>query len=56
LTGLQKAFASGQTYLPVDRLSRFLDDGEPITGDDIAAVCKESGQYRLQGKMILRTL
>jgi len=56
LTGLQKAFASGQTYLPVDRLSRFLDDGEPITGDDIAAACKESGQYRLQGKMILRTL
>src|SRR5438128_890657 len=56
LTGLQKAFASGQTYLPMDRLSRFLDEGEPITADDIAAVCKDSDQYRLQGKMILRTL
>jgi hypothetical protein len=55
LTGLQKAFAAGQTYLPMDRLSRFLDEGEPITGDDIAAACKESGQFRLQGKLILRT-
>jgi hypothetical protein len=55
LTGLQKAFAAGQTYLTMDRLSRFLDEGEPISGDDIAAVCKESGQYRLQGKLILRT-
>jgi hypothetical protein len=55
LTGLQKAFAAGQTYLPMDRLSRFLDEGEAITGDDIAAACKDSGQYRLQGKLILRT-
>lgn len=52
--GLQKAFAGGQTYLPLDRLSRFLDDGEPITGDDIANACRESGHYRLQGKLILR--
>src|SRR4051794_16982375 len=37
LLGLQKAFAAGQTYLPIDRLSRFLDEGEPITGDDIVA-------------------
>lgn len=56
LTGLQKAFAAGQTYLPMDRLSRFLDDGEPITIDDIDAACKESGQFRLQGKIILRPL
>jgi hypothetical protein len=54
MTVLQKAFSAGQTYLPVDRLSRFLDEGELITGDDIAAACKESGQYRLQGKLILR--
>jgi hypothetical protein len=54
LTGLQKAFAAGQTYLPMDRLSRFLDEGEPITGDDVAAACKESGQFLLQGKLILR--
>jgi hypothetical protein len=56
LTGLQKAFASGQSYLSIDRLSRFLDEGEPITADDIAAACKDSGIYRLQGKMILRML
>jgi len=54
LTGLQKAFAAGQTYLPMDRLSRFLDEGEPITGNDIATACKESGQFRVQGKLILR--
>jgi hypothetical protein len=54
MTGLQKAFAAGQTYLPMDRLSRFLDEGEPITGDDIAAACKDSGEYRVQGKLILR--
>ena len=55
LSGLQNAFTSGQTYLPMDRLSRFLAEGEAITGDDIVTACRESGQYRLQGKMILRT-
>lgn len=55
LTGLQKAFAAGQTYLPMDRVSRFLDECEPITGDEIDAACKESGQFRRQGKLILRT-
>jgi hypothetical protein len=54
LTALQKAFASGQAYVPMDRLSRFLDEGEPITGDDIASACKECGQYRVQGTLILR--
>ena len=54
LTGLQKAFAAGQTYLPMDRLSRFLNEGELITGGDIAAACNASGQYRVQDKLILR--
>jgi hypothetical protein len=56
IVGLQKAFAGGQAYLPADRLSQFLDEGEPITREDIAAACEESGQYRLQGTMIVRAI
>ena len=56
LTVLQKAFASGQTYISIDRLSQFIDETEPLTADDIAAACKDSGLYRLEGKLILRTL
>jgi len=55
LTGLQKAFASGQTYLPMDRLSRFLDEGEPITVEDIDAACRASGQFRRQAGFIHRS-
>ena len=54
MTGLQKAFAGGQAYVPMDRLSEFLDEGEPISGDDISAVCEEGEPYRVQGKLILR--
>jgi hypothetical protein len=52
---LQKAFASGGTYLPLDRLAEFLDDLEPVTQEDITIVCEESGQYSVQGRFILRT-
>ena len=54
VAGLQKAFAAGQTYLPMDRLSRFLDEGEPVTADDIAAACALTGAYRVKGTLILR--
>lgn len=54
MTGLQKAFAGGQAYVPMDRLSEFLDDGEPISGDDISAACEAGEPYRVQGKLILR--
>jgi hypothetical protein len=52
---LQKAFASGGTYIPLDRLTEFLDEQEPVTQEDIAIVCEESGQYSVQGRFILRT-
>jgi hypothetical protein len=54
LAGLQKAFATGQTYIPMHRLSRYFDDGEPITADDIVAACAQTGAYRAKGKLILR--
>jgi|SRR5947209_2443027 len=54
VVGLQKAFASGQTYMPMDRLSRFLDDGEAVTADDIVAACAATGAFRVKGKLILR--
>lgn len=54
LAGLQQAFAGGQTYLPMDRLNRFLDDEEPVTGDEIAAACQESGRFKVQGNLVLR--
>lgn len=52
---LQKAFAGGGTYIPLDRLAEFLDDQEPLTQEDITIVCEESGQYSMQGRFILRT-
>jgi hypothetical protein len=52
---LQEAFASGATYLPTEKLSEFLDKDENVTPADIAAVCEENGQYRMQGRFILRT-
>ena len=54
-SAVREAFAARQAYMPMDRLSRFLEEGEPITGEDIVAACNESGQYRVQGKLILRT-
>jgi len=54
LQGLQKAFAAGQAYLPMDRLWQFLNEGELITSDDIASALINSGQYWVQGKLILR--
>ena len=55
LIGLRKAFGTGQAYLPIDRLSQFFDEEEAISADDIAIACEESGEYRLQGKTILRS-
>jgi len=55
LTALEKAFAAGGAYLPLDRLAQHLDEGEPVTQEDIAAACDESGRYRIQGRFILRS-
>jgi hypothetical protein len=55
LGALQKAFDGGKTYMPIDRLAEFLDEDNPMTQDDITAACEESGQYRVQGRFILRT-
>ena len=54
LAALQTAFAGGQTYLPIAGLSRYLDSGDAITVEEIAAVCEQTGQFRLQGRLILR--
>ena len=54
LVALQKAFASGGTYVPIDRLAEFLDAGDPVTQEDIATACNASGLYCLQGRFILR--
>lgn len=55
LAALQQAFAGSGTYMPVERLAEFLNKGEPVTQEDIATVCEESGLYRVQGRFILRT-
>ena len=52
---LQQAFAGGQTYLPIERIGKFLDGIESATRDDIVAACEESGLFRVQDNFILRT-
>ena len=54
LVALQKAFASGGTYVPIDRLAQFVGEQEAVTQEDIAAACDASGLYRLHGRFILR--
>ena len=55
VTALDKLFAGPGTYAPVERLAQHLDQDTPITLEDIAAACAESGRYRLVGKMIVRS-
>jgi hypothetical protein len=55
LVALQKVFASGATYVPLDRLAQFVDEQDAVTQEDIAVACDTSGLYRLQGRFILRT-
>ncbi len=49
-------FSSGQTYLPIDRIGKYLDASvsESLTTDDIVAACEESGQFRVRNKFIVR--
>jgi len=54
LVALQKVFASGATYMPIDRLAQFVDAQDAVTQEDIVAACDTSGLYRLQGRFILR--
>jgi hypothetical protein len=54
LVALQKAFASGGTYVSIDRLAQFVDEQDGVTQEDLAAICDASGLYRLQGRFILR--
>jgi hypothetical protein len=53
---LQQAFSGGQTYLPIDRIGRYLDASvsESLTKDDIAAACEATGTFRLRGGFIMR--
>ena len=57
IDALQGAFSGGQTYLPIDRIGKFLDNAvsESLTTEDIIAACEESGQFRVRGKFIVRT-
>ena len=55
LAALARAFEKGSAYVPVARLGEYLGSNEPLTLEEIAAVCEKSGDYRLQGKFILRT-
>jgi hypothetical protein len=41
--------------MPIDRLTEFLGEDNPMTQEDITTVCEESGQYRVQGRFIMRT-
>jgi hypothetical protein len=54
LVALQKVFASGATYVPLDRLAQFVEAQDAVTQEDIVAACDTSGLYRLQGRFILR--
>ncbi|SRR5579872_3324411 len=54
LGALQQAFATGGAYVPVERLARFLGNGDPVTVEDIDAACRDSGQFRRQGQFVLR--
>lgn len=56
ISALQQAFSGGQTYLPIDRIGKYLDSSvsESLTTDDITAACEASGQFRVKGKFIVR--
>ncbi len=53
---LQQAFSGGQTYLPIDRVGKYLDAevSESLTKYDIEAACEEGGQFRIRGNFIVR--
>ena len=55
LAALDRLFAGAGTYAPVERLAQHLGRDEPVTLEDIAAACAESGRYRLVGKLIVRS-
>jgi hypothetical protein len=54
VSAIQNAFAAGGAYVPVERLARFLGPGDPVTVEEIDAACRASGQFRRQGKFLLR--
>jgi len=56
LKAMDRAFETGQTYVTVDRLAKYLNGGEAVTSDDIAETCDQIGTYRLQGRVILRNI
>lgn len=51
---INKAFADGKTYVPVNQIGKYLDDDQAVTDDDIKEVCEERGQYQVRGKFIIR--
>ena len=51
---LEKVFAGGQAYVPIDQLNKHLKGDQSITVDDIDKVCEERGQYQVKGRFIVR--
>ncbi|TWT64407.1 hypothetical protein [Rubinisphaera italica] len=51
---IDKAFADGKTYVPIDQIGKHLDEDQAVTDDDIGEVCEERGKYQIKGKFIVR--
>jgi hypothetical protein len=54
VAALQQAFAATGAYVPIQRLAPFLGERDPVTVEDIDLACQQSGQFRRQGKFIVR--
>jgi len=53
-TSIDKAFADGKTYVPIDQLGKYLDDDQTVTKEDIEKLCEDRGTYQIRGNFIIR--
>jgi hypothetical protein len=51
---IERAFASGKTYIPIDQLGQYLNEDQNVSKDDIDRTCEETGKYQIHGKFIVR--
>lgn len=51
---IERAFASGKTYIPIDQLGQYLYEDQNVSKDDIDRTCEETGKYQIRGKFIVR--
>ncbi len=51
---IDRAFASGKTYVPIDQLGQYLYEDQNVSKDDIDRTCEETGKYQIRGKFIVR--